>query len=192
MTGRFREDIALDEIVDLPLIEFQGKIDIVDDEDKFNVAMKEILSHKFAGFDTETRPSFKKGVQHEVSLLQIFCGEVCYLIRLHKVGFPDSLRLWFEDESIIKIGLSLRDDIRELKKKRQITPRGLVDLQVIGSDYGIAAMSLKKITAIVLGSRLSKRQQLSNWENPVLNTKQQIYAATDAWVCLEIYKRLKN
>jgi ribonuclease D len=188
----FREDIALDEIKDLPLIEYQGKFEIVDDAAKFEVAMKEILSHKIAGFDTETRPSFKKGVQYQVALLQVFCGQVCYLIRLNKVGFPDALRQWFEDESITKIGLSLRDDIRELRKKRQITPQNLVDLQLIVGDYDIAAMSLKKISAIVLGSRLSKRQQLSNWENPTLNDKQQIYAATDAWVCLEIYKRLKS
>ena len=192
MPGRFREDIALEEIVDLPLIEFRGKIEVVDDLDKFEVAIKEILSHKIAGFDTETRPSFKKGVQYKVALLQIFCGKVCYLIRLNKVGFPDALRSWFEQEDIVKIGLSLRDDIRELRKKRQITPRGLIDLQEIVGDYAIAAMSLKKISAIVLGSRLSKRQQLSNWENPVLNEKQQIYAATDAWVCLEIYNGLKR
>ena len=188
----FREDIALEEIKDLPLIEYQGKIEIVDDAAKFEVAIKEILSHKIAGFDTETRPSFKKGLQYQVALLQIFCGEVCYLIRLNKVGFPDALRQWFEDESIVKVGLSLRDDIRELRKKRQITPQNLVDLQLIVGDYNIAAMSLKKISAIVLGSRLSKRQQLSNWENPTLNDKQQIYAATDAWVCVEIYKRLKS
>lgn len=188
----FREDIALEEIKDLPLIEYQGKIEIVDDAAKFEVAIKAILSHKIAGFDTETRPSFKKGLQYQVALLQIFCGNVCYLIRLNKVGFPDALRQWFEDESIVKVGLSLRDDIRELRKKRQITPQNLVDLQLIVGDYNIAAMSLKKISAIVLGSRLSKRQQLSNWENPTLNDKQQIYAATDAWVCVEIYKRLKS
>jgi len=192
MKVRFREDIALEEITDLPLIEYQGKIDIIDTAEKFDVAIKEIFKHKIAGFDTETRPSFKKGVQYKVALLQVFCGKVCYLIRLNKVGFPDALRQWFEDDSIIKIGLSLRDDIRELRKKRQITPRNLVDLQLIVGDYGIEAMSLKKISAIVLGSRLSKRQQLSNWESPKLNPKQQIYAATDAWVCLEIYKRLKS
>ena len=131
MTSAFREDIELVEIKDLPLIEYQGRIEIIDTEEKYEVAIKAILEQKIAGFDTETRPSFKKGVQHQVSLLQIFCGEVCYLIRLHKVGFPDTLRQWFEDESIIKIGLSLRDDVRELRKKRQITPKGLVDLQVI-------------------------------------------------------------
>lgn len=192
MAGRFREDIALEEIVELPLIEYRGKIEIIDDSAKFEKAIKEIFKHKIAGFDTETRPSFKKGVQFQVSLLQIFCGKVCYLIRLNKVGFPDELRQWFESEDIEKIGLSLRDDVRELRKKRHITPHNLVDLQTIVGDYGIEALSLKKISAIVLGSRLSKRQQLSNWESPKLNEKQQIYAATDAWVCLEIYKRLKS
>lgn len=192
MTVDFREDIALEEIVDLPIIEYQGKIEIIDSTEKFDVAMVEIFKHNIAGFDTETRPSFKKGVQYQVALLQLFCGKVCYLIRLNKVGFPDALRHWFEDENITKIGLSLRDDVRELRKKRKITPRGLIDLQLMVGDYGISAMSLKKISAIVLGSRLSKRQQLSNWESPKLNDKQQIYAATDAWVCLEIYKRLKS
>lgn len=190
MPGRFKNDIELEEVKGLPLIEFRGEIKIVDNMPDYEKAIAEMTKHKMAGFDTETRPSFKKGVQFQVSLLQVFCGKVCYLIRLNKVGFPESLRAWFEDESITKIGLSLRDDVRELRKKRNIQPKNLIDLQTIVSDYGISALSLKKLSAIVLGSKLSKKQQLSNWESPKLNEKQQIYAATDAWVCLEIYNRL--
>ncbi len=190
MAGRFRADIALDEITELPILEFGGKIVVVDTAEGFEKAIKEIFKYEIAGFDTETRPSFKKGVQYQVALLQIFCGDTCYLIRLNKVGFPDALRLWFENEAITKIGLSLRDDVRELRKKRHISPNGLIDLQDIVGDYGIDALSLKKISAIVLGGRVSKRQQLSNWEAPKLNEKQQVYAATDAWVCLMIYNQL--
>ncbi len=192
MVKHYREDIDQEDIVDLPLIEFQGPIKVVDNTSKFDEAIKEILKYKIAGFDTETRPSFKKGVHYKVALVQIFCGGVCYLIRLNKIGFPDALRLWFEHEGITKVGLSLCDDIRELRKTKRIVPHGLIDLQKIVGDYGIEALSLKKLTAIVLGRRLSKRQQLSNWESSILTEKQQIYAATDAWICLEIYDELKK
>jgi len=190
MAGRYREDIDLDEIKALPLLEYGGEIVVVDTPEAFEKAMVEIFKFDMAGFDTETRPSFKKGVQYQVALLQIFCGKKCYLLRLNKIGFPDALRLWFENETITKVGLSLRDDIRELRKKRRINPKGLIDLQDIVGDYGIEALSLKKLSAIVMGGRISKRQQLSNWEASNLNEKQKIYAATDAWVCLEIYNHL--
>lgn len=192
MSKGYREDILKTEIAGLPAMQYEGTIVIVDTMAKFEQAIVEMCKCPMAGFDTETRPSFKKGVQHKVALLQVFCGEVCYLIRLNKIGFPDALRLWFENEAITKVGLSLRDDVRELRKKRQIMPVNLVDLQVIVGDYGIEALSLLKISAIVLGTRISKRQQLSNWESEVLNEKQQRYAATDAWVCLEIYNKLKG
>ncbi len=192
MNLRFKEDIDLEEIKNLPQIVYRGKIELVDTLPKFETALKTIVKHNIAGFDTETRPSFKKGVQYRVALLQVFCGEVCYLIRLNKLGFPREIGVWFEDKRITKVGLSLGDDMRELRKKHHMSPQGLLDLQDIVGDYGIEALSLKKLCAIVLGGRLSKRQQLSNWESPQLNEKQQIYAATDAWACLEIYNRLKK
>lgn len=186
----FKENITKEEMANLPLVQYDGKIVVVDTIEKFDKAIKQIFKSSIAGFDTETRPSFKKGLQYEVALLQIYCQEVCYLIRLNKVGFPDALRLWFEHEEICKVGLSLRDDVRELRKKRKITPNHLVDLQAIVGDYGIEALSLKKLSSIVLGKRISKRQQLSNWESETLTEAQKIYAATDAWVSLEIYKGL--
>ncbi len=192
MVKVFREDITKEEMAKLPLIQYEGEIVIVDTLDKFDLAIQEMFKYDIAGFDTETRPSFKKGLQYKVALLQVFCGDVCYLIRLNKIGFPDALRLWFEKESICKVGLSLRDDVRELRKKRLITPRNLIDLQTIVGDYKIEALSLKKLSSIVLGGRISKRQQLSNWEAVELSEPQQIYAATDAWVSLEIYKGLQK
>lgn len=190
MTKRFKEDINKDEIAELPLLQFEGRIEIIDTMEKFEVAMAEVFKYSIAGFDTETRPSFKKGLQYQVALLQIYCGEVCYLFRLNLIGFPEALRTWFERDEITKVGLSLRDDVRELRKKKNITPRKLIDLQAIVGDYGIEALSLKKLTAIVLGKRISKRQQLSNWEAVTLNEQQQTYAATDAWVSLKIYQGL--
>ena len=186
----FREDITKEEMASLPLVQYEGKIEVVDTVEKFDVAIKRIFKCSIAGFDTETRPSFKKGLQYEVSLLQIYCDDICYLIRLNKVGFPDALRLWFEHEKICKVGLSLRDDVRELRKKRKINPHNLIDLQSIVGEYGIEALSLKKLSSIVLGKRISKRQQLSNWEADVLTEPQKLYAATDAWVSLMIYQGL--
>ena len=190
MREAYRADISSDEIKELPILKFDGEIVVVDNMAKFENNIKDIFNHDFAGIDTETRPSFQKGFQYKVSLLQIFCKNKCYLFRLNMIGFPDELRLWLENESIKKVGLSLHDDMRELRKHKNISPQGLIDLQTIAKDYGIEALSLRKIAAIVLGGQISKRQQLSNWEAPVLNEKQQVYAATDAWSCLKIYNQL--
>lgn len=192
MRGVFRPDITSEEIVDLPIITFDGEIIVVDNLEKFEEVIAELFKHDFVGLDTETRPSFQKGHQYQVSLLQVFCGDKCYLFRLNMIGFPDALRLWLENDKITKVGLSLRDDIRELRKKKDMNPQGFIDLQEIAQNYGIEALSLKKIGAIVLGGHISKKQQLSNWEAETLTDKQQVYAATDAWACLEIYNALQQ
>ncbi len=192
MRGEFSPDITPEEIAVLPKITFGGEIVLVDNLAKFEEVIGELFKYDFSGLDTETRPSFQKGHQYQVSLLQVFCGGKCYLFRLNMIGFPEALRLWFENDQITKVGLSLRDDIRELRKKKEMEPQALIDLQEIVHDYGIEALSLKKICAIVLGGHISKKQQLSNWEAETLTDKQQIYAATDAWACLEIYNKLKQ
>ena len=142
------------------------------------------------GIDTETRPSFKKGVYHNVALLQLSTIDKCYLIRLNKTGFSDKVASLLEDESIMKIGLSLNDDIRRLHESKDFKPSNFVDLQTFVKDYGIIDNSLQRIFAIVFGQLISKGQRLSNWEAIELTNAQQNYAATDAWACLKIYNEL--
>lgn len=188
----YKEKIAKEDIEVLPIAVFEGTIVIVDKEEHFDAAMDDLEQHGLVGIDTETKPSFSKGKINKVCLVQISTEDTCYLFRLNKIGFPERLRRYMEAEGVKKIGLSLLDDLRGLQKLGRFDPKRFVDLQEFVEDYGILDKSLKKISAIVLDSRISKKQRLTNWENSVLTVPQLRYAATDAWICLLIYNKLKN
>ncbi len=189
---RFKPKIEIDEINTFPIVRFEGELQVVDTPEQLLEIVPTLYNHTIWGFDTETKPSFKRGLANKVSLMQISSENTCYLVRLHKTGMRTALVKWMEDPSIKKIGLSLKDDMRELNKLRHIKPKGFTDLQEIVGDYGIHDLSLKKVTAIVLGSKISKKQRLTNWEVPNLTESQMRYAATDAWICLKIYEELLN
>lgn len=188
----YKEKIAKEDIDVLPITLFKGTIVIVDKEEYFDDAMDDLEQHTLVGIDTETKPSFSKGRINKVCLVQISTEDTCYLFRLNRIGFPERLRRYMETEAVKKIGLSLLDDLRGLQKLGRFDPKRFVDLQDFVEDYGILDKSLKKISAIVLDSRISKKQRLTNWENSVLTEPQLRYAATDAWICLLIYNKLKN
>jgi ribonuclease D len=149
-----------------------------------------LKNEKFLGFDTETKPSFKKGENNYVSLLQLSSADRAFLFRLNKIGLPPCLLDIMEDENIKKIGVAIKDDISALQKHALFTPNGFVDLQNIVKDFGIKSKSLKKLAGLILGFNISKRQRLSNWEKDALTEAQIKYAATDAWVCHLIYHKL--
>ncbi|MFB6320289.1 3'-5' exonuclease [Saccharicrinis sp. FJH54] len=186
----YPESITKEELSSLPLCGFEGNVVVVDDNYQIKQALEHLQRHNIIGFDSETKPSFKKGVINDVSLIQLSTHNTCYLFRLNMTGLTDELRQLMEDEHITKIGLSLRDDIRGLRRLADIKPKGFIDLQEKVAEYGIDDRSLKKITGIVLNKRISKKQRLTNWESTTLTEAQQRYAATDAWICLEIYKEL--
>lgn len=145
-----------------------------------------------AGFDTETRPVFVRGRTHKVALLQLALPEKVFLIRLTHTGITDALVDYFEDEQQLKIGLAVRDDIKALQRRRKFTPRGFVELTNLTRTAGYAGEGIRTLTPQILGCRISKSAQTSNWEAPTLTEKQLRYAATDAWVCLEMYKKLEK
>ncbi len=176
----------------MPTVLFQGRIIVIDTPAEAEKAVKALSEHPLIGIDTETRPSFKKGVHYNVSLLQMSTPDTCFLFRLNRIGLPASLIALLEDEKIQKIGLSLHDDYQALSRRKRFTPRGFFDLQKHVSTYGIEEMSLQKIFAIIFGQRISKSQQLTNWDADVLTDKQKLYAATDAWACLSIYNQLQH
>ncbi len=188
----YLERIEADAIEQMPLIQFEGEVIVVDKHAQIKDAIAFLSAQPLLGIDTETRPSFKKGVVNKVSLIQVATEKVCYLFRLNKVGFPEGLMHIFESESIMKIGLSLDDDMRGLRRFRHFKSENLVDLQKIVQNFGILDLSLKKVSAIVLGGKVSKGQQLSDWECESLRPSQIRYAATDAWACLMIYKKLNK
>ena len=176
----------------MPTIAFEGRIITIDTAQAVEQAIIALSQESHVGIDTETRPSFKKGVQHDVSLIQLSTPDTCFLIRLNRTGMPDSLVAFLENKQIAKIGLSLHDDYQGLCKRRKFKAGNFIDLQKEVGNFGIEEMSLQKIFAIVFNQRISKSQQLSNWENDVLTDKQKRYAATDAWACLKIYNQLKQ
>jgi len=177
-------------IKSLPLNSFQGTIHLIDNYDSVNEVYHLIKNKKVLGFDTETRPSFKKGRVYKLSLLQLATDEHAFLYRLNKIGIPDYIIDIFEDEEIVKAGVAIKNDIKSLTGVRDFQPAGFVELQEFVKYSGIEDNGLKKIVANVLGFRISKRSQTSNWEQNVLSPEQLQYAATDAWTCYEIYRKL--
>lgn len=153
-------------------------------------AVADLMSHAVVGFDTETRPCFVAKRHNKVALLQLATPETCYLFRLQMLGPNGSLKQLLESPDVQKIGLSVRDDMRALHEWMPFEAQNFVDLQTFVAQFGIADKSLQKIYAIVFGKKISKSQQLSNWEEPILNQKQKNYAAIDAWACLNIYRKL--
>jgi ribonuclease D len=192
MINSFPSNIDVEAIANLPLTQFNGRIIVVDNLDSLHSSIKLLNGLNLLGFDTETKPSFRKGQTHKVAMLQLASHDTSFIFRLNKIGFCDALMKILSENSIQKVGLSLKDDFRELSKLRHFRPAGFVELQQYVENFGIADKSLKKLVALVLKFRISKSQQTSNWENEKLTDSQLVYAATDAWACLEIYKQLKE
>lgn len=184
----FKESISKEELTELPLRWFEGDIIVVDEQRMLKNAIDVLSKQKIIGFDTETRPSFKKGVINKVSLLQLSTKSKAFLFRLNKIGFPYELQQILADPEIVKPGVAIRDDIKGLQNLNDFIPGGFVELQDSAKDLGIQNFSLKKMSAIACGFRISKGQQLSNWEAEKLTEAQQIYAATDAWAALKIFE----
>ncbi len=192
MTRQFDESINDDELRKLPLLQFEGRITLIDTYEKFRRAMQDIGKPDLLGFDTETRPSFKKGRRYQVALLQLADTSRAWLFRLNMIGLPTELAALLADKSVIKTGVAIRDDLKALKALTHFEPHGFIDLQNLVADHGIKELGLKKLTAITLGHTISKSQQVSNWEAPALTEPQMLYAATDAWVCRQIYLALNG
>lgn len=186
----YRSNITPDEIKELPVVGFEGRIEIVDTPEKLLKACEHLMSCRVIGFDTETRPSFKAGVSYNVSLVQLSTDEVCYLVRLCSVRMERPLLRLLESKEVLKVGVDVVGDVRNLNKLRHFRAGGFVELQKEVEAFGIEDKSLRKMAAIILGVGVSKAQRLSNWEAKEMTTAQMRYAATDAWVCLKMFRAL--
>ena len=187
----FLATIDNDTVAALPAARFPGRIVIVDKESQVGAACGDLRRHKVIGFDTETRPSFRAGVSYKVSLLQLSTPDTCYLFRLTRIRLDNRILKVLGSREIIKVGADIMGDIRSLHALRDFKADGFVDLQHEAIRWGIEEKSLRKLSAIVLGERVSKAQRLSNWEAEQLTLQQQEYAATDAWVCPRILEHLE-
>lgn len=188
----FKDQISKDEMTLLPRKKFSGEIFYIDTQEAFDEYKTELLRSSLLGFDTETKPAFKKGTVNEVSLLQLSASQKAFLIRLNKIGLPREVISILSDSSVIKAGVAIHDDIAALQRIGKFTPDGFIDLQDYVKDFGIIDNGLKKLSANILGFQISKRQQTSNWEQDHLTKAQIEYAATDAWVCHQIYTVLNK
>ncbi len=188
--SEFRRTISNEETNLLPRASFAGRIEIIDSEKGLDEACNYLLLQKVIGFDTETKPAFTAGVVNKVALLQLSSPDRCFLFRLCKMRLDKALIKILESRHIIKVGVGVLNDLRGLQSLRHFKADGFIDLQNMVGRWGIEEKSLRKISSVVLGTAVSKAQRLSNWEAAGLTDAQAAYAATDAWVCLEIYNKL--
>jgi ribonuclease D len=179
-------------VQELPLTYFEGEVIVIDRPEQVADAAAYLNQFTVLGVDTEARPSFKRGVHYPTALVQISTQERCYLFRLTHVGLPVEIAQIFANPAICKVGLAFKDDINGLRRRRDFKPANCIDLQSIVCKYGIMDLGLQKIFAIVFGKKISKAQQLTNWENSHLTPEQARYASTDAWATLLIYLALQK
>jgi len=186
----YPETISKEELAQLPKAVYTGKIVVVKDKETLDKWLPLLQKTPIIGFDTETKPSFKKGEVNGIALLQLATSDIALLIKVKELGLPKSLLSVLQNPNYLKIGAAIHDDIKSLKKIRRFTPEGFIDLQSIVPEYGITSVSVRKMAGIVLRQKVSKSQQLSNWDLPDLSEAQQQYAAIDAWACQQIYTKL--
>ena len=179
-------------IAELPVAAFTGRIIVILTAGETERAVRYLLAQPLLGIDTETRPSFRRGDQHKVALLQVATPDTCFLFRLRHTGFTPALREFLEDKTVTKVGLSLTDDMNSLHQIGDFTPGNFTDIQHMVNQVGIEDLSLQKLYANLFRQKISKRQQLSNWDADILSDRQKLYAATDAWACINIYNELQR
>lgn len=184
--------IAKDILATLPVENYQGKIVVVSSEQSVQKALASLRKADVIGFDTETKPNFKKGKLNNVALIQLATEQKCYLFRICKSGLLKELVKFLEDKNVLKVGLSIHDDFLGLSRISPVHPEGFIDLQQYVKDFNIVDNSLSRIYGILFGKRISKGQQLSNWEASKLTSAQKKYASMDALACIRIYKELSS
>jgi len=191
----FASSVTVDEIEALEIATFPGEITVVPTSqcEEFDRAIQYLAAQQVIGFDTETKPCFVPKVpRNKMAILQLSGPDKAYIFRLQQVGVPPKLAALLGNPKIIKVGAAVHDDIRGLQEYRRFIPKGFMDLQRMAPAYGIEEKSVRKMAAIILKKRVSKSQQLSNWESSHLSEAQLRYAAVDAWVCREMYYRLRE
>jgi len=182
--------ITKEELQQFAIEEFHGRIWEIQTKEEVDQAVEYLSKHRLLGFDTETKPAFKRGKTNEVALIQLATDDTCVLFRLNKIGFPEPLIKLLSNPNILKIGLSLRDDFMSMGRKMKFHPEGFIDLQKEVGKFEIDDISLQKIYALLFSKKISKSQRLSNWEAEKLTESQKKYAALDAWACLKIFEEL--
>lgn len=193
-TGRpgFDRRMSKDEINSCPIVRWTGIVHVVRTREELVAAIRKLADESLLGFDTETRPAYRKGESYLPSLLQLACETDVFLFQLKHLGLAKPLRNILADPAIVKAGVSLNYDIRELKKISHFKAAGFVDLGILARQVNIKNHGLRGLAAVLLGFRVSKGAQTSNWAKDILTPQQIQYAATDAWVGRKLYQAMKE
>jgi ribonuclease D len=186
----FEKEITKQQVNELPLQRYEGKVIVVSNQEQLASALQELNQASVIGFDTESKPTFRKGDYNPVAMIQMAIPGKVFLIRINLTGFTPGLQELFANEKVVKAGISIRDDIKEMQRQAYFEPANVIDLNDLAKEAGVKNIGVRSLAGIFLGIRISKGQQTSNWERETLSEGQIAYAATDAWVCLEIYQKL--
>jgi ribonuclease D len=181
--------ISKAEINELPLIAWEGEIQILESVEEMEAAAAILVNESHLGFDTETRPSFKKGDYYPPALIQLATEQCVYLFRISETETFDPLLPILESPDILKTGVAIKDDVKELRAIEDFTPNGFVEIADITVKLGYENRGLRALAGLLLQGRISKAAQVTNWARPKLDNKQVRYAATDAWISREIYRQ---
>ena len=176
----------------LPIRSYDGPVSVVRDQAALSEALSILAAERVLGFDTETRPAFKKGERHAPALLQLAGAFGVFVFQLTVLGFPEQLRAVLTDTARIKAGVALDHDVRMLQTLAAFAPAGFVELGTLARHAGLKNYGLRGLAAAVLGVRISKKARLSNWAARQLSPDQVTYAATDAWISRELYLRFEQ
>jgi ribonuclease D len=181
--------ISKSEINDLPLISWEGRIELLETAEQMNAAVELLKDETHLGFDTETRPSFKKGEYHPPALIQLATNDCVYLFRISKIKTLEPLLPILASPDILKTGVAIKDDVKELRAMEEFEPAGFFEIAELTHKIGYSNKGLRPLAALLLGGRISKAAQVSNWARSELDDRQIRYAATDAWISREIYQK---
>jgi len=184
-----KRKISKAEINELPLIAWEGEIQILESAEEMEAAASILANESHLGFDTETRPSFKKGDYYPPALIQLATEHCVYLFRISETETFDPLLPILESPDILKTGVAIKDDVKELRAMEDFTPNGFVEIADITVKLGYENRGLRALAGLLLQGRISKAAQVTNWARPKLDNKQVRYAATDAWISREIYRQ---
>ena len=187
-----RTTIPREELMQLPILRYKGPIRLAETKADLERAARELSRERIVGFDTETRPAFRKGESHPPSLVQIAASRAVYLFQLARFDCSQKLAEVFGNSDLIKAGIALDRDLSDLRKLFSFEAASFVDLGAVAKCCGIEQTGVRNLAGLFLGRRITKAAQTSNWSQPDLTAKQICYAATDAWVCRELYLRLEH
>lgn len=188
----FGRSVSREDVNQLPIRRYAGSVHLVATPTDLQHAMKDILQESVVGFDTETRPAFKPGESYLPSLVQFATAGAVYLLQMRHENLFDATRDVLSSPNVMKVGVSVTDDVRALKKLFAFDEESMLDLGTVAKRHGLKQTGVRNLAAMFLGVRIPKGAKTTNWAARTLTREQIAYAATDAWTCRELYVRFKE